>query len=79
MQGFHMTPNFEIFISEITLFWPDYTTKRITPRSSEVTLQLQCLYLETLLEIAGLLGIFLEQGGLFLALRYLIVEPETGF
>ena len=47
--------------------------------SSEVTLQLQCLYLETLLEIAGLLGIFLEQGGLFLALRYLIVEPETGF
>ena len=33
MQGFHMTPNFEICISEITLFWPDYMTKRITPRS----------------------------------------------
>ena len=31
MQGFHMIQNFEIFISEITLFWPDYTTKRITP------------------------------------------------
>ena len=34
MQGFHMTPNFEKFISEKTLFWPDYTTKRITPRTS---------------------------------------------
>ena len=32
MQGFHMIQNFEIFISEITLFWPNYTTKRITPR-----------------------------------------------
>ena len=36
MQGFHMTPNFEIFISEITLFWPDYTTKRITPRITPI-------------------------------------------
>ena len=34
MQGYHMTPNFEIFISEKTLFWPHYTTKRITPGTS---------------------------------------------
>ena len=32
MQGFHMTPNFEIYISEITLFWPDYTSIRVGPR-----------------------------------------------
>ena len=33
-----MTPNFEIFISEITLLWPDYTTKRITPRTFHIGL-----------------------------------------
>ena len=33
MQGFHMTPNFEIYISEITLFWPDYTSIHVGPRT----------------------------------------------
>ena len=33
MQGFHMTPNFEIFICEITLFWPNYTSIRVGPRT----------------------------------------------
>ena len=42
-----------------------------------VTLLLQGIYPETLLERARLLGVFLEQGRFFLVLRYLIVESET--